>query len=163
VSECVGDEPTEIGVRGLDGPTGIGRKGRIGCAVGCEYGDPLVADWEETDSPVHGVGDGGLSPELPVNLGMGEGVGGGVKAEVSQVVRFPAERELADCGVDPVSSNDDIAGPACPIGERGRDLAGSLVQGLHRASVALHYPLAESLVQGEREVAAEQADQPAVE
>ena len=131
--------------------------------MGCEYGDPLVADWVETDGLVHGVGDSELFPEFLVKLGMGEGVGGGVKAEVSQVVRFRAERELADGGVDPVGSDHEIAGPACPVGERGRDLVGSFVQGLHRASVALHDPLAESLVQGEREVAAEQADQPAVE
>jgi hypothetical protein len=63
----------------------------------------------------------------------------------------------------PSAPDHEIAGPARPVGERGRDLVGSFVQGLYRASVALHYPLAEFLVQGEREVAAEQADQPAVE
>ena len=102
-------------------------------------------------------------PSFLVKLGMGERVGGGVKAEVSQVVRFLAERELADGGVDPVGSDHEIAGPACPVGERGPYLAGSFVQSLYRASEALHDPLAERLVQGEREVAPKQADQSAVE
>jgi hypothetical protein len=69
VSERVRDKPTEIGVGGLDDRTGIGWEGGIGCAVGSEHGDPLVADWVETDGLVHGVGDGELLPEFLVSSG----------------------------------------------------------------------------------------------
>ena len=90
-------------VRGSAGIAGIG------CAVGCEYGDPLVTDRVETDGLVHGVGERELIPEFLVKIGTGEGVRGGVKTEVSQVVRFRSERKLADDGVDAVGSDHEIA------------------------------------------------------
>jgi len=62
---------------------------------------------------------------------MGEGVCGSVKTEISEVIRFRAERELAYGGVDPIGSDHEIPGPACAVGERGRDPRGSFVQGLY--------------------------------
>jgi hypothetical protein len=44
---------------------------------------------------------------------MGEGVCGSVKTEISEVIRFRAERELADGGVDSIGSDHLNCAPTC--------------------------------------------------